>query len=230
MVPGGLARSQDRSGEGSTLDGPIPGAAGSDKGSPLMASSPKPPGYNLCTHKPLLSLPPGNTVGFLVRWGISRRLRKGGRRRVLFQSFTHPFQQSFTEAPDSPSWGSPSLFLEKLTAPQRGRGLDSQPRGRCKGAATQLLTLRTSTHPRTQPHLQITAGLTLTTSPASGWERGCGPSPFSPPPGQTLVGSDLVALMRLALQKADSRNGDQVQEPALATGRFISRKKVGPSG
>ena len=125
--------------------------------------------------------------------------------------------------------GAPASSLRSSQL-HSGRGLDSQPRGRCKGAGTQLLTLRTSTHPRTQPHLQITAGLTLTTSPASGWERGCGPSLFSPPPGQTLVGSDLVALTRLALQKADSRNGDQVQEPALATGRFISRKKVDPSG
>ena len=61
MVPGGLVRSQDHSGEGSTLDSPIPGAAGSDKGPLLMAPSPQPPGYNFCTHKPLLSLPPGNS-------------------------------------------------------------------------------------------------------------------------------------------------------------------------
>ena len=26
-----------------------------------MAPSPQPPGYNFCTHKPLLSLPPGNS-------------------------------------------------------------------------------------------------------------------------------------------------------------------------
>ena len=81
-----------------------------------------------------------------------------------------------------------------------------------------------------QPHLQITAGLTLTTSLASGWGRGCDPSPFSPPMGQSLVASDPVALTRLALQRADFRSGDQVQEPTLATGRFVSRKKVDPSG
>ncbi|MXQ86436.1 hypothetical protein E5288_WYG003152 [Bos mutus] len=61
MAPRGLARSQDHSGEGSTLDSPIPGAAGSDKGPLFMAPSPQPPGYNFCTHKPLLSLPPGNS-------------------------------------------------------------------------------------------------------------------------------------------------------------------------
>ena len=101
MVPGGLARSQDRSREGSTLDGPIPAVAGSDKGPPLTAPSPQPPGYNLCTHKSPLSLPPGNRAGCLVRGGTSRRLHKGGRRRVLFRSFTHPLQQSFTEALDT---------------------------------------------------------------------------------------------------------------------------------
>lgn len=105
----GWARSQDR------LEKAAPWMALSLEQQGLIRVSPhglslKPPWLQpLHFHKPLLSLPPGNTVISGEVWGISRRLRKGGRRRVLFQSFTHPPNNA--HRPRLTELGSPSLFL-----------------------------------------------------------------------------------------------------------------------
>ena len=125
MVPGGLARSQDRSREGNTLDGPIPAVAGSDKGPPLVVPSPRPPGYNLCTHKSPLSLPPGNRAGCLVSGEPHGDfVREGG--GVSSSGHSLIPCNSRSQRPRTQSWRSPSLFLEKLTPPQCGGGPDSE--------------------------------------------------------------------------------------------------------
>lgn len=143
------------------MDGPISGTAASNKGPPLVASSPPAPWLQPLYPKFTAFLPRQGTVGRLVRRRASRRLCGGGRRCALIRSFTHSLIPSTavhggpSRAPDTRRW-SPSLSLEKLTvhsewgrpgltAPYSqgarekawSRGRASPPCGRLKGTGTQ---------------------------------------------------------------------------------------------
>ena len=129
------------------------------KALPVLSPPHQPPGYNLCTHNSLLSLPPGNRVGRLVRRGDF--VEEGGGVYSSRHSLIRPsLPQRFTEAPAgrwthgggggpaSPlrssqfhsEWGRPGLkdpYPQGAQEKDRSRGRASPPCGRLKGAGTQ---------------------------------------------------------------------------------------------
>lgn len=218
-------RSQECSGEGRTLDGPVPGAASADKGPPSVAPSPQAPGYNLCP-----------TIHPRAQSGLSGEV---GEEVCSHSVILYFLPQPFTETPaghwthrDSAAPASP-LRCSQFHSEGGGTVLtDPHSQGAQEKVGSQGLVLhhqgrlreqRHSPHIQnilpallTQPHLQSPPGFTLTPRHllALGWDRGCGQSPL---PHCLLLGPSLVASATVALTRLALKSSLQEQRPSPRT-------------